>query len=115
MQLASQNNLIQSANIHLIQIRREELRYFLRFFSSFGVQCAIMASLAMQLLSQTPADSPWSDCDIFWSYLYWIASTIVFVIGMQGLLTSVFVCVYGERFALRGNVLFFYHFFLLLL
>jgi hypothetical protein len=43
-------------------------------------------------------------CSPFWSYLYWVSSSFCMGGALYGLLSSVFITVYGNGMALRGPI-----------
>ena len=94
MQKANQEQLIQNANIALINIRTLEVSYLSIFFGNFGTQFALITGLVAQAVTQVPALG--AECGIVISYIYWISSALTFSFSMHGLLCSVFVDAYGQ-------------------
>lgn len=102
MNQALQKALIQETNMSLINIRSIELDYFSTFFSSFGTQCALMIGFIVGSLSQVPGlDNP-TGCWYGWIVLYWVTSALTLAAGVHGLVSSVFVQVFGQGLGLRG-------------
>lgn len=97
---ASQQAVIQNANIQLVGIRYAEIKYFADFFNNFGTQCFLLAGFICGAVSQTPAfDAP---CDYFWKVTYNISSAVCVALTTLGLLISVFISVFGQGLAIRG-------------
>lgn len=110
MQRAEQKKVANEANLQLVNIRTAELLYFSNFFSTFGIQAAVMVAVVCGSISQTPA---WNkvgiECDEFkaanppfWRYLYFIATSATLVTAMNVLLSTVFINIFGHGLALRG-------------
>ncbi len=99
---ANQNQLVQSANVNLVQLRQAEIAYFATFFSNFGTQSALMASFVINAVSQVPAYD--ATCHVFWLYWFWVTTAGAFISSMHILLCSVYISVYGQGLALRGPV-----------
>lgn len=51
---AQQSAVTQQANVNLVNIRQAEIQYFSQFFSSFGVQAALIAGFSINSVSQVP-------------------------------------------------------------
>jgi hypothetical protein len=108
MNRANQINLVQNTNMILISIRQIEVSYFGTFYSNFGTQSAILVGVIAGAVSQTPAYSANDaeflnpDCNYFFVWLYFITSAATVIFGMQVLLGSTFMGVYGQGLALRG-------------
>jgi len=95
---AQQNQLAQSANIDLVNIRTAEIEYFVQFFTNFGTQCALIAGFQLSSICQvdTSGAARWS------AYLYWISSALCICLSLHVLLCSVYSTVFGQGLALRG-------------
>jgi len=102
MNQANQQQVVQNANMNLVQIRQIELTYFSSFFTSFGTQTALMIGFIVGSLSQVPGvDNP-SECSYFWIVLYWVTSALCVSSAIHCLVSTVFLEVFGQGLALRG-------------
>lgn len=104
MNQANQKQVIQEANMNLVQIRTYELQYFSDFFSNFGTQSALMVGFVAASLSQVPGTENPTGAPYFFLVLYWTSSAACCVTGMHSLVCSVFLQVFGQGLALRGPV-----------
>lgn len=52
MQKANQNQMVQSTNVNLVQLRQAEISYFATFFSVFGTQAALVSSFVVTSITQ---------------------------------------------------------------
>jgi hypothetical protein len=104
MNQANQKQVIQTANMNLVQIRQYELQYFSTFFSNFGTQAALMIGFIAGSLSQVPGTDNPAGAPYFFVVLYWVTSALTMMTGMHALLVSVFLQVFGQGLALRGPV-----------
>ena len=69
MQKANQEQVIQTTNVDLANIRSAEISYFSTFFSNFATQAALIATCIIQSVSQLPGlDDLYIDDDY---YLYY--------------------------------------------
>jgi hypothetical protein len=116
----SQAQVIQQANNDIVQLRVAELSYLVTFFGSFGTQLALVASFCAALVSQVPGTVclAWPtrhykityccikglecDCSPFWTYIYWVSVSLCMASALYGLLSTVFITVFGNGMALRG-------------
>ncbi len=104
MNQANQKQVIQEANMNLVQIRQYELEYFSTFFSNFGTQSALMIGFIAGSLSQVPGTDNPTNAPYFFVMLYWLTSAGCMATGMHALVCSVFLQVFGQGLALRGPV-----------
>jgi hypothetical protein len=104
MNQANQKQVIQEANMNLVQIRQYELEYFSTFFSNFGTQAALMIGFIAGSLSQVPGTENPTNAPYFFVMLYWVTSAACMATGMHALVCSVFLQVFGQGLALRGPV-----------
>jgi hypothetical protein len=100
MNKANQLALIQATNINLIQIRASEISYFSTFFTNFGTQCALIIGFICGCVSQVPG----FDVDVatVWVYSYWVTSALGLAGAVHVLVSTIFVSIYGQGFAIRG-------------
>lgn len=97
---AEQNALIQEANKQLLTIRREELEYFVSVFSDFGTLAALIAGFTVSIVTQV--DTLNADINVFWKWLFWIASILTMICTLHVVLTTTFINIFGPGLALRG-------------
>lgn len=96
-QLVAHNN-----NIGLISIRNAEVVYFNNVYSTFSLNCMMIAGFVLSSISQVPGLD--STCPIGWRYLYWTTTAICIVVALEVLLSTVFLVVYGQGMAIRGPI-----------
>ena len=51
MQKAYQTQLLQQANINIVNIRNSEMTYYSNCFSSYSIQCGLVAGFVLQSLT----------------------------------------------------------------
>lgn len=95
---AQQNQLAQTANHDLVNIRTAEIEYFVQFFTNFGTQCALIAGFQLSSISQVNTDgaSRWA------ANIYWVSAALCICLSLHVLLCSVYATVFGQGLALRG-------------
>lgn len=103
MQRADQFKVTQLANLELVKIRNHELLYFQHFFTSMGIQAAVMVGTMTGSISQCPA---WAERTVHQPFssrfLYFTSTAATLATGMLCFLSCVFIAVYGQSLALRG-------------
>eukprot|EP01035_Chromulina_nebulosa_P021466 gene21466-27804_t len=97
---ADQKAVAHTANINIIQLRKQEVDYFISFFTNFGTQSAVVTSIVFGniQIAQT------TDCHIGWLYLYWIGTTLSIIFSVKSFLAALYISVYGDSLALRGPI-----------
>jgi hypothetical protein len=95
---AQQNQLAQTANIDVVNIRTAEIEYFVQFFTNFGTQCALIAGFQLSSISQVDT----AGSSRYAANLYWISSAMCICLSLHVLLCSVYSTVFGQGLALRG-------------
>ena len=77
MNKANTGQVVQTANVNWVNIRNQEVSYFLIFFSNFATQAALIATCIIQSVSQLPAlDNLYTDDEV---YTYYNASGSVVI------------------------------------
>lgn len=99
---ASQNQVMQEANMALVKIRNAEIDYFSQFFANFGTQAALMFIFITGSLSQVPGVENPSDCPYPWVVMYWFSSAGTLAYATHILICTLVLTVYGEGLAIRG-------------
>ena len=92
--------------MNLISIRKSEISYFANFFTTFSIQSALIVGTIVSTISQTPVQHVHPDLETtappFFRYVYFIATALSFVCAMNGLLSTIFINIFGLGLALRG-------------
>lgn len=105
MNRANQQQLVQEANMTLIDIRFYELQYFGNFFSIFGVQAVLMAGFMITSLSQqNPGVNSDSDAPYGSIVFYWMTSAICLAFGFYTICGAIVIQIYGENLAINGPI-----------
>lgn len=100
---ASQRQVVHSTNVNLVQLRAAEISYFSDFFNNFGTQSAILGAMAINSATNI-FGLDYSDCGIFWLYLFWISTACAFLYCLRLVVVVMFLSLYGQGLALRGPV-----------
>lgn len=103
MYQANQEVVNQNTNIALVNIRQTEINYFTSFFSSFGTQCFFLTAILAGSVSQTPSFDCASGCNYLWQFIYNVSVSISMSFTALCLLNSVFISIYGQGLAIRGE------------
>lgn len=103
---AQQAALVQSTNQGFIAIRNAELSYYTQYYSTFGLQAALMGGFAYAAFTQISYNGfkPESPSFIFTKELFWAASSICLAASMHILMTTIFLQVLGPGMALHGPI-----------
>jgi hypothetical protein len=104
MNRANQQQLVQEANMGLVEIRQQELEYFQYFFSSFGTNSLLMAGFMISSLSQ---QNPGPDSDSNAPYpsivFYWVSCALCACTGIYTLCGASVTQIFAQNLAIRGN------------
>lgn len=103
MNQANQQVVNQNTNIALVNLRQQEIDYFITFFSSFGTQCFALTTILAGSVSQTPSFDCASGCNSLWQFIYNVAAAVSMAFTALCLLNSVFTAIYGQGLAIRGQ------------
>lgn len=95
---AEQVALEQAAYQQLLHIREKELNYFVNNCTSIGTQVALLAGFTITTLVELSNKVP----DGWLTVLFNISASIALISGLQCVLSTTFVRVWGPGLALRG-------------
>lgn len=100
---AKQKQIVQEANMTLINIRTAEVNYFTVFFGNFGLQASIVTGAICGSISQTPALHGY-DCAYVFVFLYFTTAAVSVAVSIYAILSALILIVYGNGLALRGPI-----------
>lgn len=95
---AELNQVAQTANIDLVNIRTIEIDYYVQLFNTFETQCALIAGFQLATISMVPTD----EVSRVAANIYWISSALNICLSLHVILCSIYATAFGQGLALRG-------------
>lgn len=100
MQKAKQAVLLQSTNQQLIEIRQSEIDYFVSCFSTYGIQCVVIAGVQLNSVQQVLPEN--LSIPRWLKTWFWISCTMTIALCCHVLIVTSVAIVFGPGLALRG-------------
>src|SRR5690349_20601523 len=103
MNQANQKALVQQINLGLLNIRQQEINYYLSLNLTFGTQAALIGGFMYSVFTQNPLNNEY-DYGVIINNCCWILSAATIACAVHVIINTMVLQVLGPGLALHGPV-----------